>query len=487
MNIHKFKDFIIVEKVSGTEIKKALANKNIMIGLEFEFNIDDLNSNEEAIKQLETLDKHYEKYKVDIDKWLDKVMEVRVNAYNYFLNEKEKMITKLKRQSREITEQIKNTDDEEYISDLQQDKKVITERLYQLIAAIRVELPDMLDRFGTDLKYISEEEYIDANLMWVPIPHKDLYKWYANSFGIYLFNDWSGVINRTYTIDSYHDIIVDASNYAMVDKPSEFDDPYDLEVDGLEEYDWSDLPFNSSQALIGAYHGSADYTKWRIEKDASLNANGVEIISPVMTLQKGLKVIPEMFKFIDKHGGTDNLTGFHVNLSYKGKSLTRDADLMKLMMFMDEGFIWKKFPSRMKNAFTSSVIDYIRAEVAQHGNFKVDPALEVARDRTVDKLVSQYKSKLKGPARKMFGINVSHAGKEKAGRIEFRYIGGKNYHRKWGDVKLAIARFAFYLEVALDPKARQKEYVLKLNRLYDKHAPKQKVDKLAAKQKRLRR
>jgi hypothetical protein len=183
-----------------------------------------------------------------------------------------------------------------------------------------------------------------------------------------------------------------------------------------------------------------------------------------MPLQEMLKILPKMFKFIKDHGKTTKATGMHVNMSYKGKDFGKDADMLKLMLFVDEGHVWKNFPERVGNTYTSSVLKKIIENIKQNKE-TISSDFEKVQTKTLD----TFRKNIKGPDQKFFGVNVSNA-KGTNGRIEFRYLGGSDYHRKLKEITAAIGRFGFYMSIALDDKLKKKEYILKLNRLYQKHA-----------------
>jgi hypothetical protein len=172
----------------------------------------------------------------------------------------------------------------------------------------------------------------------------------------------------------------------------------------IEEYQhWDDLPFDDYQ--IGKYHSAdADSPFWRIEYDTSLlpEEGGVEIVSPKMPVREALKYMKGMFDFIKKHGKTTSKTGLHVNMSYEGKSLS-EIDELKLMLFMDEDWVWKKFPERIENKYAASNYDHIIDSI-KLGMIDKNPELE----QISDKLIGKYKNTLKGPKEKYFGINTKN-------------------------------------------------------------------------------
>jgi len=87
-------------------------------------------------------------------------------------------------------------------------------------------------------------------------------------------------------------------------------------------------------------------------------------------------------------------------------------------------------------------------------------------EKVTNTLVSKYKNTLSGPKEKFFGVNTKNEN-----RIEFRYLGGSKYHKKYDKIQTQIGKYSAYLKIALDPNERNREYLMKLERLFNKYAP----------------
>jgi hypothetical protein len=61
------------------------------------------------------------------------------------------------------------------------------------------------------------------------------------------------------------------------------------------------------------------------------------------------------------------------------------------------------------------------------------------------------------------GINLQHL-KGKNKYIEFRYIGGRDYHKKWKEIKYLTAKFILAIRKACDENTDY-EYILKVRDL----------------------
>lgn len=487
-----FKKYLL-EKVEKREINKALKDDNIYIGVEFEILMDDpvMDNNAsgslESIFNIDALSREFhrlihsarnnvENYFNSLDNYIkdylrDSIYPDVKEEINKKISEFEEKITELEKIKKDwaTTNQDEIEDDIEEnraeIKSLEDEKEVIEDALND---GDWEEAKDNMEVYYGDIddRYEYAEEYSDFNF---PTCSGELDLFYENVGVIGTFDSTlkEGMqnalssenlydIEETLTLEGFYDP-------EYINDNQEYDDDDDDDIRNLDL--WDDAPFDINQADVGDYHASSNYNNWRVEKDQTIDNNssyGVEIISPIMPIKEGMKIIPEMFGFISKYGKTVKPTGFHVNLSYKGKNLWRDADLRKVILFMDEGYIWKHFKDRENNTWTRSVKNFITNQVI--GSYNTDIEKIKKESGNNKKFFEKFISTIKLPVEHSFGINLTHADK-KSGRVEFRYLGGKGYHKKWDKIHDQIGRYAHYILIALDPTYQYKEYVLKLERL----------------------
>lgn len=484
--MYRFKDFLLIEKVSNKEIKSILNDPNIMVGIEFEMILDDLEEVQNKSTEYgdaESLDSDYNEYRRKIIAYVQEVKDEHTNWKQEIKDEANTYKKELKIEAKKFEDEIvhleglvnnfatTNTDDIQDKIDTANDElysvnDIIDDLDGYLIRMEYQELQEFLvenDREAQELF-----EYVNDNMSRPPEPSDDLEGFCNNYIGQYIDStqiEWYEVFSDPEYYDSRH-----VWNELNIVRPSDYLEDWESDesnVTAFEDYPyWDDLPFSNYD--IGEYHsGSSDSPDWRIESDESLSSGGVEIISPVMPIQKMMKILPKMFDFIKKHGSTDRSTGLHVNLSYKGKKFETEADMLKLMLFVDEGFVWKNFPERVGNHYTASVLDKVIKDIKQNRE-----TISSDFDKIEKKTLALFKKNIKGPDAKFFGVNTSNSGGEN-GRIEFRYLGGSGYEKKLKEITSAIGRFGFYMSVALNDKLRKKEYILKLNRLHNKFASKE--------------
>ncbi len=221
----------------------------------------------------------------------------------------------------------------------------------------------------------------------------------------------------------------------------DFFDDYDFVVD-IDEID-EDLIEN-----IEGFKktGIKWFDGWRVEGDASLRNYdyGIEIISPILTLPQLLNSIEKVFDWIGKIGFTDNSCGFHIHLSLKNPG---KFDPLKLILMIEEGSIYLAFDERKGNRYAASV-ELLKKEIFDSEDLK-----KYLKKEKLNKIINSTS--------KYYGIHVIDV---KDSHVEFRYMGAKNYDYKFEQVKQNILKYAYWLQVANDPKFKFKEYQKKINK-----------------------
>lgn len=153
---------------------------------------------------------------------------------------------------------------------------------------------------------------------------------------------------------------------------------------------------------------------------------GIEIVTPVMSLQQSLITIPDIFELIEDIGYTNRTTGLHINLSHKNIN-HQNIDPHKLASSLEDERIYKTMPERRGNMNRSTEM-YYRATGT------------VPRGEQEDKFQTMH-----------FKDNY----------VEMRGIGGKDYHKKWPEIKKMLLNYAVkYYLAATDPSFQSKKMKL---------------------------
>ena len=167
------------------------------------------------------------------------------------------------------------------------------------------------------------------------------------------------------------------------------------------------------------YHSKFDPTDkiFKIEPDYSLGPRGVEMITGPLQYVNARILLLKTLKIIQDFGRTNEKCSIHINISFDDE-VDKPVELLnvlKLILDIDENYIYKKFPIRENNFYAKSVKKLIP--------FK---GYDFANDA-----IRQLTNNLELPDTKYYGINTNVITE---GRIEFRYIGGTNYEDKTAEI-----------------------------------------------------
>jgi hypothetical protein len=114
-----------------------------------------------------------------------------------------------------------------------------------------------------------------------------------------------------------------------------------------------------------------------------------------------------------------------VHLSIDGKA---EVDPLKLLLFTEEGKIYKEFEERIGNTYALAI---------DKGHFsKLDPFTK----ENLMKLAKKEKLDKKLSLDKYMGVHLIDLGDN---HVEFRYMGGTNYHKKFKEVREIITNYGY--------------------------------------------
>jgi hypothetical protein len=168
------------------------------------------------------------------------------------------------------------------------------------------------------------------------------------------------------------------------------------------------------------YHSTfnPDENNFKIEPDLSGGPELVELITGPLPYVNSKVILLKILKVLDKYARTDEKCSLHVNISFEdnddGKVLD-NLNQIKLILEVDEDRIYNYFPERKNNIYAKTVKNLIPFKGF---NFSTN-AVEILQ------------SNIQLPDTKYYGINFHTTQK---GRLEWRYIGGKDYHKKTADI-----------------------------------------------------
>lgn len=213
----------------------------------------------------------------------------------------------------------------------------------------------------------------------------------------------------------------------------------------------------------------ASLRKWlKVVPDHSINSRdmdlqGIEIITMPAKHDVSMKRLEMLFNWMKINATTNDTCGFHINLSFSDKRLTKKVDFNRLIKITPTQEILTTF-GRQKNGYCTDINDlkfslgYILDDLNVEIRKQVAP-LSTRRDcwtrrgdRSVDVSVIESISKL--DIKKLVGqALVKHIQENfekdtaivpreqnKTPYYEFRMVGNKDYHLKQTEVKRAITQ-----------------------------------------------
>lgn len=223
----------------------------------------------------------------------------------------------------------------------------------------------------------------------------------------------------------------------------------------------SDTGFEVGHACHGydCAGDAKDYKSYTFETDAG----GIEIVSPILTMDVIEDHIVKTFDFINSNGSTNNGTGLHVTMSFADDTLAR-LNRVKLAMLIGDQFLTAEF-GRKGNRYTQSLVDAVSASITKI--IRTQPS--ISNEEIERKLQSGFG---------VPGSDVGDGGKYRSANltkstgeiplIEFRIMGSENYTDDVPKVMRHIERYAATLVHATsDDAASEKVYRTKLYKLID--------------------
>jgi hypothetical protein len=186
------------------------------------------------------------------------------------------------------------------------------------------------------------------------------------------------------------------------------------------------------------YHSNftPDKDNFKIEPDLSGGSNMVELVTGPLDYYDAKYYLIKIAKFIQNWGYTNEKSSTHFNISFNDNEMNlNDLNILKLILNTDEDEIYRAFPSRKGNMYAKSVTKIIPYKEYDFFNIPI----------------SVVKNNLRIPNDKYYGINFTNINNEKdKQRLEFRYIGGKDYEKNIGQLIYFMERFIINIYDSID-------------------------------------
>jgi len=170
----------------------------------------------------------------------------------------------------------------------------------------------------------------------------------------------------------------------------------------------------SNDAILAKKNG-----KFVLTIDKSGGIEMYELITPPLEYQVGKKFLQDMNAWLEDFGVTTKHSGLHINIGIPDMKI----DPFKFILSFDEERIYKAFPHRRNNLYCNSIKSIFPKEL--HFPF-----------------LPEYKLNYSYPLTKYFGVNFEKISKN---YLEYRYLGGENYHKRTKSILNLIEYFIEHL------------------------------------------
>ena len=185
------------------------------------------------------------------------------------------------------------------------------------------------------------------------------------------------------------------------------------------------------------YHSEMkpDAENFKIEPDLSGGVDLVELITGPLPYPESKVILLKILKLMQDYTHTDEKCSVHINVSFDKKSGRELNELnpLKLILDMDEDLVYKFFPNRKNNFYSKSIKKLIPFKDYKFSSEAVNIVL----------------SNIELPDTKYYGVNIKNFTE---GRLEFRYIGGTDYHYKTDEIIELMDYFILLTWNSLDKK-----------------------------------
>jgi hypothetical protein len=268
--------------------------------------------------------------------------------------------------------------------------------------------------------------------------------------------------------DNYDNFLLflDDSN-VVPDLVSDDQEDSEAAIDNLMVHMLNDWVTPSSSVKKVSRRGGLDgldNKKWHFHEDSSVGLDAdldkndipVEISSPVFpTPNIMLTELASLFTYMrDNKVETDETTGLHVTMSYRGP--TKPLNKVKIVLLLNDRYWLEKF-NREKNEYTSSQISRILP------NIDVNKAIKLT-DKQLKKI-----EQVIVPTISTDKYNAIHFKRleniDKNKLVEFRILGNKGYEQQYDEVKKAVTQYAGVMEAGYNPDAFKEEYDEELRKI----------------------
>lgn len=453
-----FSNFVLHEDVKKNQIKTLFSNLDLKIGLEFEF------FNEDFVKQNDIPDTSEA---IALDDLSDELLD---------LKEANQLIMR------------------DNLHNYSQHGKIVSAKMFKDLLGYK-KVVSLLGTERTKSMFNAFSRHDFSKLEVTELIHYSIFVGVIDGFvktkGLRPETlDKTGAKPGQLKLDIYHKYKKNSSKFKKFQKiindarTSEIteDVPFSL----IKKYYSSveNLPACVKNPLITDSTRKGDSSRWVIKTDTSVAASkgGIEFISPIMTPTEALTATQQIFEFISKVGHTNsrhlrdkkenprtNQCGLHINISMKGEQMKR-FDALKFIIFSNEGQIKneKLFGDRQDTVLIRPVLETLRRYMRTDSNSSKRKMLTSTKMKLGSAFMNnkiQILGKYNNVNTTAYRPNNRTIRRKKDERIEVRFFGGEDYHKKYSVFKRVLGELLHAMDVATDPDKEVKKYYKSLYKI----------------------
>tara|TARA_B100000902_G_scaffold177429_1_gene170892 strand:- start:1744 stop:3036 length:1293 start_codon:yes stop_codon:yes gene_type:complete len=194
---------------------------------------------------------------------------------------------------------------------------------------------------------------------------------------------------------------------------------------------------------------------YKLEPDNSGGTGMIELVTGPMPFVESKLVIAKTLKWIRENGSTNERCSIHINVAFDGSKLgvpanVSNLDIGKFVLNFNEDKIYEAFPNRKDSVYAKS----IKFIVPLSGMTQPSPERISWKNYM---FVSE----------KYYGVNFSKLQKN---YIEFRYLGGKDYEKKYNTIMNLTEHFVISLYETLMYPQYTTDDLKKLDVILEQHS-----------------
>lgn len=204
-------------------------------------------------------------------------------------------------------------------------------------------------------------------------------------------------------------------------------------------------------------HSDFEVTKdeFKIEPDMSGGAKLMELVTGAQPYYAGRLMIIKVCQWIEKNGYTNDRSSIHLNLSFdkdkiENKNRISKMNVLKFILEFKEDQVFKFFPGREDSAYAKS-IKFILP--------KSDTTFFDGKHINAQNFIY--------PDSKYYGVNFD---KRHKGYLEFRYLGGADWHKKTSVILHMLDQFLMQLWKSTESSTFTELNALELKNILAKNA-----------------